>query len=193
MSDIIEEYIKPLYMKVLHGNFVKEENEAFIETSNRACSELSDKDIQELLGRGWREAIVASWIVALRKESSFIKKMRENLIPSRCCFSGEFHLIALARINSEESQQVIIDYLEKYLPVGSNCYDQKWAYGALHLINPSLARKYDDDILWKQIEGGKEFGIMDRMKGIDKVRSVFDFIESNFNDLKQNQSLLDNA
>lgn len=94
MNDLTKSYVVPLYLKILHANFLKELDDEFVKLSKRACIDLRDKDLQRFLRMGWREAITASWIIALKKSSSFVDRLRENLLPSKWCFSGQFHLRA---------------------------------------------------------------------------------------------------
>jgi len=186
MDDVIEEFVIPLYMNVLHGNFLRShaKQQLFINKSKEMLDVLNDREIGLMLGLGWREAITASWIIALGRFDRHLGRIKRNLLPSRMCFSGQFHMIALARIGTMEANGILVEYLQAYLPAEDQQYDQEWAFGALRWLEQRSSRddskRFEDSELWKVVMRGTFCGEMSPAKGVDKVSRVMDFIEKHF-------------
>lgn len=169
MNDLIENCVKPIYHAVLHGNFLKDQDPQFIEDSKMIAHCIKDEEIDSLLNMGWREAISASWIVAITKNRNHIIRLEQNLIPSRWCFSGQFHLIALGRL---EENLIVQKYLKTYLPVEDKQYDQDWAFGVLNHLGCNMTPQFDNDELWQMRGFGDNYYLMDRKRGIRKVKKL---------------------
>ena len=117
-------YIQPLYLNVLSGNFLGgncKNVDAFIESTKLAIDKLTDRDFIQMYSSGnWRELITASWLCGIISITDYINLIEKSLIPSRTCYSGQFHCFALARIENANSVRILRSYLDLYLPVGDN-------------------------------------------------------------------------
>jgi hypothetical protein len=181
--DLREYVVKPLYMDVLHANFLCRDTEKFTAKTKALLPRITQQHIAMLLDQqGWREAITASWFIALKRDASFIPQLRERLLPSQQVYAGQFHLVALARIGTDEACTVITDYLDTYLPVNDKVYDQLWAIGTLNHVtaDKSSLEKYMNEGLWQIKINGEVKGSLSPQDGVKHVEEVMEFIARHF-------------
>ncbi len=189
MTDyIIEHYVKPLYLKVLHGNFLEiggKNVDAFVDSTRVALCDVTDEELIQMYNGGWRETITASWICGIGRFSQHLNKIETLLIPSQTCYAGQFHCFALARFDGAESVRVLRSYLDTYLPVGDREYDQTWAIGALWWLDrrhgTDYARVYlENSDNWKRRGRYQELGTLNPEVGIVGFQKVMDFVDKYF-------------
>jgi Family of unknown function (DUF6000) len=126
--------------------------------------------------------LVASWIVALRREASMRDLVSEKLLASATCYAGQGLCVAVASFRDENSEHVLEQYLDCYLPVGERHYDQEWAIGALAWLDErrntnSSMRFLADTKLWELTAGGRVIGALNPQRGIADVSMVMSFID----------------
>jgi hypothetical protein len=128
-------FVRPLYLRLLHGNFThlsEADGDGFRRAAAKAASAISDEQIRRLLTeREWRGRLCAAWFIGLRHRASFIRLIAEMLLASEFCYAGQGYCAALGLIGSDESAGFLRSYLETYLPLRGRIYDQDWAIGAL--------------------------------------------------------------
>lgn len=66
--------------------------------------------------------------------------------PSRSCSEGQAHCLALARVNSPRSREVLIRYLGEYLSRPDLDYEGPWAIAALTLACRGAGESVPDRI-----------------------------------------------
>lgn len=62
----------------------------------------------ELWSRGWREALMASWWAAVWQWPGLPGQVEPLLIPSRSCYEGQAHCLALAQDRSPGARSVLM-------------------------------------------------------------------------------------
>ncbi len=145
--------VGPFYLRLLRGNFLREEEAeraAFWSALHDAASNVEPSVLVQLLERReWRGRLSAAWFAGLLRMHVFEDRISSLLLESELCFSGQGYCFALARFGSRSASDTLRRYLDKYLPVGPNLYDQEWAIGALHHISPSQAATVSrEDAMW---------------------------------------------
>jgi hypothetical protein len=193
MTDYIRErYVKPLYLNVLHGNFLglgKEDLDAFVDSTTVALYEVTEEETIQMYNGNWRDTITASWLCGIGRLSHHLNKIETLLIPSQTCYAGQFHCFALARFDGAESVRVLRSYLDTYLPVGDRQYDQKWAIGALRWLDRRHGTDYAEVYLknpdnWKirsfRSWGDEKYGVLRPEEGILHFQKVMDFVDQYF-------------
>lgn len=175
-----------LYLLLLHANFLRESADSqaiFRKRLQEAATEIPATALRSWIqGGSWREMLVASWIVALRREASMRDLVSEKLLASATCYAGQGLCVAVASFRDEKSEQVLEEYLDCYLPVGERHYDQEWAIGALawldgHRNANSSMRFLADTKLWELTSSGRGIGALDSQRGITKFSKVMSFID----------------
>ena len=63
--------------------------------------------------------------------STSFPQLSGQLLESELVYAGQGYCVGLALIATEQAQCGLVDYLERWLPERSCCYDQHWAIGAL--------------------------------------------------------------
>ncbi len=69
-----------------------------------------------LWSRGWREALMASWWAGVWRGAGLVGQGEPLLIPSRSCFEGQAHCLALVHARSADARPVLMRYLDEYMP-----------------------------------------------------------------------------
>lgn len=173
--NIPKHYVKPLYLNVLHGNFLGiDDVDAFVEATKVALYEVTDRELTQMYNCCWRHKITASWLCGIGRFSQHLNKIETLLIPSETCYAGQFHCFALARFDEAESVRVLRSYLDTYLPVGLREYDQLWAIGALWWLD----RRHGTDYAWAYLEDPDLWKIgydLDSRYALKPERGIFHF------------------
>ena len=184
--NIPKHYVIPLYLNVLHGNFLWiDDVDAFVDSTRVALYEVTDKQLIQMYNRCWRHTITASWLCGIGRFSQHLNKIETLLIPSQTCYAGQFHCFALARFDGAESVRVLRSYLDTYLPVGVRQYDQQWAIGALWWLDRRHGTDYAQVYLekpdnWKLRVRDQEYGTLSPEEGILHFQKVMDFVDQYF-------------
>jgi hypothetical protein len=164
LTAAIRRYVTPgtgglrRYMKLLHGNFLaldEGKRRRFLRQLARSARRVSDRELATLLEGGWRERLTASWMIALDRREQFRDRIGELLLASEVCYAGQGYCVALARFAAPADAELLVSYLDTYLPQLDKRYDQDWALGALLHIDAVLgtdrtARFLTDGGLWQQ-------------------------------------------
>lgn len=166
MATSTNRYVRPLYLKLLHGNFLSlqgDDKKDFINLANDALQLLDEKIIQELLSSGWREQLVASWLSGLKRYRQFSDVIGELLAASKNAYAGQGFAFALACFSDNKSAQWVENYLQIYLPQMTLFYDQYWAMAALMWIDRGAKTNRADQFasLWEAYEQGKDVKLDD--------------------------------
>jgi hypothetical protein len=181
-----EEFVKPLYLRLLHANFTRPATTGSPEqgaegemTAVRtqivsAARVISYEQIHALLSdREWRGRLVAGWLVGLSMRTDFIDPIADLLLASKQPYSGQGFCVALGLIGNDKSRQYLREYLAKYLPLDGRFYDQDWAIGALTHIEKKSPQEFLAQELWTEGER-----TMDSSQGIARFASLVEFIDA---------------
>jgi hypothetical protein len=135
VDEITSRLVAPFYLRVLHGNMVSSmgagERDGLLRQMRAVAPAVTFGDALQLWPAGWRQSLMASWWAAVWRWPEVVGQVEPLLIPSRSCFEGQAHCLALAQVNSRRSRAVLVRYLDEYLPRPDLRYDQSWAMAAL--------------------------------------------------------------
>jgi hypothetical protein len=131
------------------------ERAKFTRKLGKAASKISPREQGILLNGGWRERTTAAWLIAVAGRTEFRERLGELLLASEVPFAGEAYCVALATFVAPADADLLVAYLDRYLPRPDLDYDQAVALGALLLLDARLgasqaARFLGSDGLWQQ-------------------------------------------
>lgn len=178
---MVPEGAKPKrYMKLLGGNFVglpPSERPTFLRLLVDAAEEVTDHELGVLLESDWRSRITAAWLIGVSRRSQFRPVLRELLLASTLVFAGQGYCFALARFGTAEDAEILVAYLNRYLPPPDRNYTQDWALGALQHIDATLSTRYaaqftQPDGLWQHWATRYGADAIDQKARIDDLCSL---------------------
>lgn len=132
------EWVSPLYLELLHGNFHRGARGDTLDEVRRVAQAFERSDALALLDGGWRERLVAAWLVGVCKYEDLIPRLAELLLASETYFAGQGYCGALAMMPCEASAAALVAYLDRYLARPDLFYDQLWAMAALQFVDREL-------------------------------------------------------
>jgi hypothetical protein len=146
------------YLKLLHGNFMTMDpmqRALFLQQLAVSARQASDHDLAMLLDSDWRSRLTASWLIALDRRQQFRQRIGELLLASEGPYTGQGYCLTLARFATAADAELLVAYLDTYLPQPDKRYDQHWAIGALLYLDEQLtasraARFLTDGGLWQR-------------------------------------------
>ncbi|WP_437740122.1 DUF6000 family protein [Sorangium sp. So ce1504] len=183
--DAWSRYGSPLYLLLLHANFLDESPErrhAFAQQFLDAATSLPERELGYWLNGSWREQLTAAWIIAARRLPAFRGVIGERLLASATCYAGQGFSVATARYQDLPASDALTLYLQSYLPVGDREYDQEWAVGSLVWLDARLAAHRAAPFLkapelWRVSEHGRELGALDPGRGVARVARAMAFLD----------------
>ncbi|MER6093313.1 DUF6000 family protein [Streptomyces bluensis] len=142
LAKLIRRYVTPdrRYLKlggVLLGMSGRDRAK-FIQKLGKAAGEISPSELGMLLGRGWRERKTAAWLIAVAGRTEFRERLGELLLASEGPYAGHAYCVALATFGTPADADLLVAYLDRYLPRPDLYYDQEAALGALLLLDAKL-------------------------------------------------------
>lgn len=143
------------YLRLLGVNPLGERSDRAIFEAGlaRDAREISDDNLYSLLELDWRARLTAAWLIALDRRTHFRPALGELLPASEVAHAGKGYCLALARFGQLEDAEILVAYLDYYLPRTECPYDQDWAIGALLTLDHELgtahaAQFLGSDGLW---------------------------------------------
>ncbi|MFH9062578.1 DUF6000 family protein [Streptomyces coeruleorubidus] len=135
------------------------ERAKFMRKLGKAAHEIAPRELGLLLDRGWRESGTAAWLIAVAGRTEFRERLGELLLASKWPYAGQAYCVALATFGTSSDADLLVAYLDRYLPCPDLDYDQTAALGALLLLDAKVgtdhaARFLAPDGLWQQWTGG---------------------------------------
>ncbi|WP_344611177.1 DUF6000 family protein [Dactylosporangium salmoneum] len=149
-------------MDLLGGRLGRPENTAVLHGLRHDAERISDEELTFLLQPGrmpnWRPRLVAAYLIGIGRRTQFRETIGDLLLASEVCYSGQGYCFALAAFGTDQDAEILVAYLDRYLPRAELRYDQHWALGALlHLDRQrgtSHAERYlASDGLWERWAG----------------------------------------
>ncbi len=183
VDEITAKFVVPFYLEILHGNVVNQapaaDHEAALARMRAVAPEVTFDIALDLWPRGWREGLMASWWAAVWRWPGLVDQVEPLLIPSRSCFEGQAHCLALTRVNSRRSRAVLMRYLDEYLPRPDLDYDQPWAMASLMFAcadaGESLPVQYTE--AWQESMSGTRRADLGAVAGtLERMRALADAV-----------------
>jgi Family of unknown function (DUF6000) len=148
---LIRRYVTPgrRYLELGGGLFVMSERKraTFMRKLSEAAGEISPRELSILLDGGWRERKTAAWLVAVSGRTEFRERLGELLLASDMPYAGQAYCVALATFGTPADADLLVAYLDRYLPRPDLHYDQAAALGALLLLDAGLGARQADRFL----------------------------------------------
>ena len=131
------------YLSLLHANFLQEQEQnpghnAFSSALAEDARQISDHDLSTLLEFEWRARLTAAWLIALDQRTQFRQTLADLLLESELVYAGQGYCLALSRFAQPEDADILIAYLDRYLPRIDCRYNQDAAMGALLHLDQKL-------------------------------------------------------
>ena len=179
-------YGQNIYILLLHANFLDEPASFKVKFSKdllSAVESIPDEVLLQWINSGaWREALTSSWIIGILKAEQFFEKIKNKLLDSETCYAGQGYCLAMAQFGSKSASEVLVQYLNKYLPAMERQYDQEWAIGSLVWLDKKMktenANVFLENLsLWQLTGiGGKYLGKLSPVYGIERIERIMDFL-----------------
>jgi hypothetical protein len=147
LPELYERWVRPLYMRLLHGNFrgrllaeeLSDEREQMVSDFRRCLAEVDPSVVTILISQpDWRARLTAGWYAGLRGWRQFREGLGALLVGSRMCFACQGYCAALACYADQASAGYLRQYLDAWLPQLDKFYDQHWALPALVWVDKRL-------------------------------------------------------
>ncbi len=106
--------IEPFYSVFMNGNILRsshEEQRRILADFHRRLPEYSDAMLREMLYQSWRSQKVAAWVIAQRRQHTFLSVVIQLLL--RFTPHPEHLCICLARLAGNEASEALEQYLER--------------------------------------------------------------------------------
>lgn len=184
VEQIERRFVAPFYLHVLHGNMAAAaksagRQEEIVREMQAVAPDVTFDLAVYLWSQGWREALMASWWAAVWRWPGLAGQVEPLLIPSRSCFEGQAHCLALVQARSADARTVLMRYLEEYLPHPELDYDQPWAMAALQLACADAAEPVPGRYLrsWQEWQSGRHYaGHSELVARLDRMRRLADTV-----------------
>ncbi|WP_435583193.1 DUF6000 family protein [Amycolatopsis thermoflava] len=156
LGRIVNRYVIPgrRYHKLFFGPIARmtpEERARFGHALAEDARQVTDDELNELLDYEYRARLTAAWLIALDRRATFRERLGELLLASEFGSSGKGYCFALARFGTEQDAQLLLAYLDRYLPRVNDGFDVAEAMGALLFVEAKLGTRRADRFLQ---EGG---------------------------------------
>lgn len=141
----VDDPIRPRYTSLLNANFLGDYRSAqagFETALAEDAREISDSDLVKLLSTEWRSRLTAGWLIGLDQRTQYRQTLGELLLASNLIYAGQGYCFALARFGQPEDAEILVAYLDRYLPRTDCHFDQDWAIGALLNLDDKLGTEH---------------------------------------------------
>ncbi|WP_369146293.1 DUF6000 family protein [Streptomyces sp. R44] len=150
-GQVVERYViakdqgRPRYMDLRGGRYLAPGRPAppgFTRRIIEDAAAVTDEELDALLAYEWRSRFTAAWLIGVDRRARFRARLGELLLASEVCFAGAAYCFALARFGTRADAEVLVAYLDRYLPRTDLRYDQPEALGALLRLDAGLGTSY---------------------------------------------------
>ncbi|MFB7122882.1 DUF6000 family protein [Kitasatospora sp. NPDC056273] len=146
------------YLELLGGGFLhlgEEARDAFMGSLQADSLQASTQEIRALFGYEWRARLTAAWLVGVARRVEWRDRIGRLLLASELTYAGQGYCFALARFGSQDDAEILVSYLDHYLPRLECRYDQGSALGALMRLDSQLGTRHAErflapDGLWER-------------------------------------------
>ncbi len=147
LGRVVNRYVTPgrRYKKLSYQNLMRmapEDRSRFGRAFAEDARLVTDDELRNLLDYEWRARRTAAWLIGLDRRSRFREQLGDLLLASELGLAGKGYCFALARFGTEKDVQLLVAYLDRYLPRTDLSYDQAEALGALQFIDVKLGTHY---------------------------------------------------
>jgi hypothetical protein len=134
----------PRYLRLMGGFMILPDRQLvrFGRSLARAARRISDEDLEALLSFEWRSRLTAAWLIGLDRRTQFRERLGQMLLASETVYAGDGYCFALARFGEERDAELLVAYLDHYLPRLDCEYDQDDAMGALLHLDEHLGTNH---------------------------------------------------
>ncbi|MBN4055056.1 hypothetical protein JYT15_00955 [Acidimicrobium ferrooxidans] len=133
-----EAWVQPLYLKILHTNYLslpEEELSDFVRDASVILSQVTDEVLDVLLADhtpgGWRERLMGGWLVGVLKHEKYIDRIGELLLSQQYHLEEQGHSFALAAIGTESCLSWLNLVVEQGEPPREAVVAKAWLAGGI--------------------------------------------------------------
>ncbi|MFJ9690541.1 DUF6000 family protein [Kitasatospora sp. NPDC101183] len=128
---------------------------AFVDSLQADSLQASDQEIRALLGYEWRSRLTAARLVGVARRVEWRERIGDLLLASELTYAGQGYCFALARFGGQDDADILVSYLNRYLPQLECRYGQEPALGALMRMDSQLGTRHAErfaspDGLWER-------------------------------------------
>lgn len=135
LEAVADRYVTPFYLDMLHGNVRRLAPRAqanWVRRLHASAEALDEQTAGWFLDfREWRGRMAASWMIGLRGWDSFAEQIGRQLVESELVYAGQGYCVGLALLGTSRAADMLVAYLNEWLPRTDCRYDQDWAMAAL--------------------------------------------------------------
>jgi hypothetical protein len=134
-QQIVDRWVQPLYMGLNQRDTNAARNAAF-DLLAELWTDMTEDVAHALLRHAdWRTRIVGAHIAACRELRGLTGWIGRLLLRSDVCYAGRGYCVALARFNTSESTDFLLEYLNYSLTRSDLWYDQAEAMAAIAYLD----------------------------------------------------------
>ena len=179
MDEIRSRFVAPFYLQCLHGNLVSlnpDEQYQLVQEMRAVAPQVTLDVANALWAADWRSAWMASWWAGVRRWPNAVAAVAPLLIPSRFVYSGQGHCFALSRVADLAAQDLLLRYLDTYLPQTDAYFDQEWAMAALLHVSSVLDTGVPAEVWvgWHSWSRGKYVDVTKRAAILHELHKIAD-------------------
>ncbi len=130
------------YMSLLGTNALRVTDDDFAPALADDARRITDAELDALLEFEWRARLTAAWLIGLGERTQFRRTFADLLLESELCYAGQGYCFAFTRFGKPEDADILVAYLDRYLPRSDCHYDQDWAIGALLHLDQKLGTEH---------------------------------------------------
>ncbi|MFJ7956586.1 DUF6000 family protein [Streptomyces sp. NPDC096319] len=155
-GDVVERYViargegRPRYLRLLGGRFLQpgqQPDHDFVRRIVEDAAAVTDGELDALLAYEWRSRFTAAWLIGVDRRDRFRERLGELLLASEVCYAGGAYCFALARLGTRADAELLVAYLDRYLPRTDLRYEQPTALGSLLRLDAALGTSYAERFL----------------------------------------------
>jgi Family of unknown function (DUF6000) len=141
IEEVARRYVKPghRFMYLVAGNLLglnEYERETFGRRLAEDAREVTNDELDALFQGWWQERLTAAWLVGVDLRTDYRRSIAELLLDDEYPSAGQGYCFALARFGTAADAEILVAYLERYMPVFGG--HQDWATGALMYLDTQL-------------------------------------------------------
>jgi hypothetical protein len=134
VARVAQRYVMPghRFMYLVAGNMLGLGGQTRVQFGVRLAKDardVTDNELRVLFTGGWRERLTAAWLAGMDRRVQLRGLIMDLLLEDELVSAGQGYCFALARFGTAQDADVLVAYLDRYLPVFGG--HRAWALGAL--------------------------------------------------------------
>ena len=149
-QSLIEVYVQPYYLQLLHANFLSGESEHFPEYLRLAASTVGTGRLRRLFrDRDWRSGLAAGWFAGIGRHHELTNTIAARLGSAMGAYDVQGLCFGLGLLGGDLARSSLRKYLEENIADNSEGGERSWALGALAYCDGEPPQQYMHAGLWR--------------------------------------------